>query len=181
MDIDKLLAKKKPMHDIADIKQVILPRKGVLELIRLLSDSDDIVKIIFGSNHLQVEFNQLRLTSKLLDGRFPDYYGVMSIDGDNVITSDRSYLLQALVRASILSNEKYRGIRLLLDANALRIVANNPEQEEAEEEIEVEYNNDALEIGFNVNYVVDALNAINTDKVQIAFSDANSSCLITAA
>ncbi len=170
----------------ADIKggnsrQIILPRKGVTELARLLEDDSSEVKVEVGINHIRLRINDLVYTSKLIDGKFPDYQRVLPEKSDKFLIGDRELLRQALARASILSNEKYRGIRLLLDANALRIVANNPEQEEAEEEIEVEYSNDPLEIGFNVNYVVDALNAINMDKVQVAFSDANSSCLITAA
>jgi DNA polymerase-3 subunit beta len=162
-------------------RQIILPRKGVTELARLLEDDSAEVKVEVGSNHIRLSIPDLVYTSKLIDGKFPDYQRVLPDKSDKLLVGEREILRQALSRASILSNEKYRGIRLLLDANALRIVANNPEQEEAEEEIEVEYSYDALEIGFNVNYVIDALNAINTDKVQIAFSDANSSCLITAA
>lgn len=170
---------KETNADIADIKQVILPRKGVLELIRLLSDSDDMVKIILGSNHLQVEFNQLRLTSKLIDGRFPDYNRVMPTDGDNVITADRDQLRQALIRASILSNEKYRGIRLTLENNLIKLQAQNPDQEEADVELEVVYPGDDIEIGFNVNYMLDVLNVTNSDMVQAALRDSNSSFLLT--
>ena len=170
---------KETNADIADIKQVILPRKGVLELIRLLSDSDDMVKIILGSNHLQVEFNQLRLTSKLIDGRFPDYNRVMPTDGDNVITADRDQLRQALIRASILSNEKYRGIRLTLENNLIKLQAQNPDQEEADVELEVVYPGDDIDIGFNVNYMLDVLNVTNSDMVQAALRDSNSSFLLT--
>ena len=106
---------KETNADISDIKQVILPRKGVLELVRLLADTDENTKITLGSNHLQVEFNHIRLTSKLIDGRFPDYNRVIPADGENIITADRDQLRQALIRASILSNEKYRGIRLVLE------------------------------------------------------------------
>ncbi|MCG6938171.1 MAG: DNA polymerase III subunit beta [Gammaproteobacteria bacterium] len=170
---------KETSADIADIKQVILPRKGVLELLRLLSDSDDKVKVILGSNHLQVEFNALRMTSKLIDGRFPDYNRVMPTDGDNIFTADRDQLRQALVRASILSNEKYRGIRLILQKNLLKLQAQNPDQEEADIELEVVYNGDDIEIGFNVNYMLDVLNVSNTEMVQAALRDSNSSFLLT--
>ncbi|WP_126452039.1 DNA polymerase III subunit beta [Sulfuriflexus mobilis] len=162
-------------------RQIILPRKGVTELARLLEEDDTRVKLEVGNNHLRLSINELIFTSKLIDGKFPDYQRVLPQKPDKLLVGERELLRQALARASILSNEKYRGIRLLLDTNALRIVANNPEQEEAEEEIEVEYGYDALEIGFNVNYILDALNTIANDKVQIAFSDSNSSCLITAA
>lgn len=158
---------------------MILPRKGVLELVRLLSDTDDLVKINLGSNHLQVEFNGLRLTSKLIDGRFPDYNRVMPTDGDNIITADRDQLRQALMRASILSNEKYRGIRLVLEKNLIKLQAQNPDQEEADVELEVVYNGDDIEIGFNVNYMLDVLNVTNSDMVQAALRDSNSSFLLT--
>jgi len=165
--------------DISDVKQVILPRKGVLELIRLLNDSDDKVKIILGSNHLQIEFDQLRITSKLIDGRFPDYNRVMPTDGTNIMTADRDQLRQALMRASILSNEKYRGIRLTLEKNLIKLQAQNPDQEEADIELEVVYTGEEIEIGFNVNYMLDVLNGSNSDMVQAALRDSNSSFLLT--
>jgi DNA polymerase-3 subunit beta len=165
--------------DIADIKQVILPRKGVLELVRLLNDTDEPVRITLGSNHLQVEFNDLRLTSKLIDGRFPDYNRVMPAEGENVITADRDQLRQSLIRASILSNEKYRGIRLVLEKNLIKLQAQNPDQEEADVEQEVVYNGEEIEIGFNVNYMLDVLNVTDSDMVQASLRDSNSSFLLT--
>ena len=165
--------------DIADIKQVILPRKGVLELVRLLGDTENSVKVILGSNHLQVEFDGLRLTSKLIDGRFPDYNRVMPTDGHNVITVDRDQLRQALMRVSILSNEKYRGIRLILEKNLIKLQAQNPDQEEADIEQEVEYAGDNIEIGFNVNYMLDVLNVTNSAMVKASLKDSNSSFLLT--
>jgi DNA polymerase-3 subunit beta len=170
---------KETTADIADIKQVILPRKGVLELVRLLSDTEDKVKVILGSNHLQVEFDDLRLTSKLIDGRFPDYNRVMPTDGKNIVTADREQLRQALIRASILSNEKYRGIRLILENNLVKLQAHNPDQEEADIELEVDYKGDEIEIGFNVNYMLDVLNVASSDMVQAALRDSNSSFLLT--
>jgi len=165
--------------DIADIKQVILPRKGVLELVRLLGDTENSVKVILGSNHLQVEFDGLRLTSKLIDGRFPDYNRVMPTDGHNVITVDRDQLRQALMRVSILSNEKYRGIRLILEKNLIKLQAQNPDQEEADIEQEVDYAGDNIEIGFNVNYMLDVLNVTNSAMVKASLKDSNSSFLLT--
>ena len=165
--------------DIADIKQVILPRKGVLELVRLLGDTENRVKVILGSNHLQVEFEGLRLTSKLIDGRFPDYNRVMPTDGHNVITVDRDQLRQALMRVSILSNEKYRGIRLILEKNLIKLQAQNPDQEEADIEQEVVYTGDNIEIGFNVNYMLDVLNVTNSAMVKASLKDSNSSFLLT--
>ena len=170
---------KETTADIADIKQVILPRKGVLELVRLLNDSDDVAKITLGSNHLQVEFDGLRLTSKLIDGRFPDYNRVIPTDGNNVISADRDQLRQALIRASILSNEKYRGIRLILEKNLVKLQAQNPDQEEADVDLEVDYNGDDIEIGFNVNYMLDVLNVTQSDTVNAALRDSNSSFLLT--
>ena len=158
---------------------MILPRKGVLELVRLLGDTNDSVKVILGSNHLQVEFDGLRLTSKLIDGRFPDYNRVMPTDGDNVVTVDRDQLRQALMRVSILSNEKYRGIRLILEKNLIKLQAQNPDQEEADIEQEVVYSGDDIEIGFNVNYMLDVLNVTNSVMVKASLKDSNSSFLLT--
>jgi len=170
---------KETSADIADIKQVILPRKGVLELLRLLGDTDDTVKIVLGSNHIQLEFNNLRLSSKLIDGRFPDYNRVMPTDGDNKISIDRDQLRQALMRASILSNEKYRGIRLILEKNLIKLQAQNPDQEKADIELEVSYSSDDIEIGFNVNYMLDVLNVTNSEVVVASLRDSNSSFLLT--
>ena len=170
---------KETNADIADIKQVILPRKGVLELVRLLTDTENSVKVTLGSNHLQVEFDGLRLTSKLIDGRFPDYNRVMPTNGNNVMTADRDQLRHALMRASILSNEKYRGIRLILEKDLIKLQAQNPDQEEADIEQEVVYAGDDIEIGFNVNYMLDVLNVTNSDMVQASLKDSNSSFLLT--
>jgi len=163
-----------------DAKQIILPRKGVSELARLLEGDNNDVSIEVGNNHIRMKFAELIFTSKLIDGKFPDYQRVLPQNTDKNLILNREMFRQALTRASILSNEKYRGIRLLMDNNIMRIVANNPEQEEAEEQVELDYGFDPLEIGFNVTYLLDALNAINTDDVNIGLSDSNSSCLITA-
>jgi DNA polymerase-3 subunit beta len=163
---------------VSDSQQVIVPRKGVQELLRLLEGDETEVEIQLGSNHIRVSTPNIRFTSKLIDGRFPDYNRVMPRGGDKQIQTDRGFLRQALARTSILSNEKYRGIRLSLDKNMLKIQAHNPEQEEAEEELEIQYNGDTLEIGFNVTYLLDALGALPGDDVRILLSDANSSCLI---
>jgi DNA polymerase III subunit beta len=161
-----------------DVTQVILPRKGVLELSRLLSDSDDICKLELNSNFLRITIDDIIFTSKLIDGRFPDYDRVIPKGGDKIVTADREVLRQGLQRASILSNEKYRGIRLNFVANVLRATVNNPEQEEALEEIDVNYSGEEIEIGFNVAYLVEALNAIKQEQVELTLIDANSSCLI---
>ena len=164
--------------DLADSKQVIIPRKGVAELQRLLADSDEPVKVVLGNNHIQCELPNQRFTSKLIDGRFPDYKRVMPEAEGNTMTMDRESLKQALVRASILSNEKYRGIRIILSPNLIKIQAQNPDQEEADVELEVDYSGDAMEVGFNVNYMLDVLNTSQQDVVQGIIKDSNSSCLM---
>jgi DNA polymerase-3 subunit beta len=165
--------------ELAEMKQVIVPRKGIQELVRLLNDSEDALNVILGSNHIRVEVGDIRFTSKLIDGRFPDYNRVIPDDGKNTINADRDGLRQALVRASILSNEKYRGIRLVIDGNVLELQAQNPDQEEADVELEVDYKGDALEIGFNVNYMLDVLNVTDAASVQATLRDSSSSCLMT--
>ncbi len=161
--------------------QIILPRKAVIELSRLLSDSDDEVIIEIGSNHIRMSFtNGVVFISKLIDGRFPDYQRVMPAGQTEIASADRQELKQALLRASILSNEKYRGIRFKIAENSLELLAHNPEQEEAEEVVEVNYSGPELTIGFNVGYLTDVLNVVDTDTVNIALVDSNSSCLITS-
>jgi DNA polymerase-3 subunit beta len=160
-------------------EQVIVPRKGVLELNRLLETEGEL-KILLGPSHIRVEKPGIRLTSKLIDGRFPEYQRVIPKDPGNVLKADREALRQALQRTAILSNEKYRGVRLELSDNAVVMQANNPEQEEAIETLEIEYSGAAMEIGFNVNYLLDALAAIEGDRVEIGVTDSNSSCLIVA-
>ncbi len=160
-------------------RQVIVPRKGVLELQRLL-DGDSEMEVAIGRSHVQVDLGDIRFTSKLIDGRFPEYSRVIPGETDNIVKADRELLRRALQRTAILSNEKYRGIRLTLSEGLLTIQAHNPEQEEAEEQVEVEYGGDALEIGFNVTYLLDALGVIDEDSVEVGLVDANSSCLIRA-
>jgi DNA polymerase-3 subunit beta len=159
--------------------QVIVPRKGVLELHRLLGAGNEI-ELEIGANHIRAQLDGIRFTSKLIDGRFPDYERVIPSAESATLKADRETLRAALLRASILSNEKYRGVRLELAKDLLRIQANNPDQEEARDELEVEYGGDAIEIGFNVTYLLDALAVVDGDVVEIDFVDANSSCLIRA-
>ena len=162
-------------------QQIIIPRKGVSELHRLLVDSDDGCEIILNNNFLQAKFDHTTFSVKLIDGRFPDYVRVIpDIDSSNkIMKADRELLKQALVRTSVLSNEKYRGIRFQLSENRLSLTINNPEQEEAEEELNVDYPyQEELEIGFNVSYLIDALNALADEKVIIRFTNSDSSCLI---
>jgi DNA polymerase III subunit beta len=160
------------------VQQVIVPRKGVLELQRLLGESDTQAKIELGMNHLRVSLPGLRFTSKLIDGRFPEYERVVPKGGDKIFTADRQLLRDTLSRAAILSNEKYRGVRLQLSPKQLKVMAHNPEQEEAEDELEVQYQGAELEIGFNVTYLLDALAVLQSEQVHVTLTDANSSCLI---
>lgn len=162
-----------------EAKQVIVPRKGVLELGRLLADGDEALGVQLSGNHVRVELPGVRFTSKLIDGRFPDYQRVMPQGSDKTLVAERDALREALSRTAILSNEKYRGIRLSLESDSLRIQANNPDQEEAQEELPVEYDGDPLEVGFNVNYLIDVLNVLDGPEVRLNLRDANSSCLIT--
>ncbi len=164
--------------EVNEVQSVIVPRKGVMELHRLLADSDDSATVSISNNHIKVEMNDITFVSKLVDGRFPDYARVLPQKVDKIVFADRDQLKQALTRASILSNEKYRGIRLQLTNGEIKALANNPELEEAEEVIDVDYDGADLEIGFNVNYIIDALSAIESTEVQLGFSDSNSSCLI---
>ena len=162
-------------------RQVIVPRKGISELLRLLGSGDGEVTLDVGSNAIQVTLPDVRLTSKLIDGKFPDYRRVVpkEEDSDKTLVVDRDLLRQSLSRAAILSNDKYRAIRLCLDTNELRVVANNPEQEEAEDAVEVAYEGESLEIGFNVSYLIDALTALPGDEAVVQLGDSSSSCLIT--
>ncbi len=164
--------------DIPEPRQIIIPRKGVNELAKLLEDSDTPIEIHVGDNHLKVDLPDISFTSKLIDGKFPDYQQVIPANATSIVTSDRLNLYQSLARASVLSNEKYRGMRLDLAENLMKATVHNPEQEEAVEEIEVTYQGNEFEIGFNVSYFIDALAAIKTDQVEVKFTDANHSCLI---
>ncbi len=165
---------------VADTRQLIIPRKGVLELQRLLGDAGDDITLEVGRSHIRAKLADTVFTSKLIDGRFPDYESVVPVGADQVLLGDRLLVREALQRVAILSNEKYRGVRLELDPGKLRIIAHNPEQEEAVEEVEVETSVSNLAVGFNVNYLLDALNALETETVALCFKDPNSSCLAKA-
>lgn len=160
-------------------KQVIVPRKGIQELMRLLTDSDDQISVVVGASHIRLIMGDTIFTSKLIDGKFPDYQRVIPEGGNNIVLADKEPLRQALVRVAILSNEKYRGIRMILQQNSLQVKAHNPEQEEAEDEISIEYDGSEFEIGFNATYLQDAINAVTSDKVKITLTDSgNNQCLI---
>ncbi len=162
-----------------DKTDVIVPRKTVIKLIKLLNDSDEEVTIEIGAGQINFTFNEIRLISKIIDGKFPDYNRVIPTGHQNSFTVNRMSVLTAMLRASILSNEKYRGIRMVLTNNNLKLISTNTEQEEAEEELEIDYTKDPLDIGFNVTYLIDVLNNVNDENIHFSFADANSSCLIT--
>lgn len=180
------------------VNQVIVPRKGVHELKRILNEvrksrkdegesaaegasAGDRIRLTVGSNHLRANIGSIRFTSKLIDGRFPDYSRVIPASPPRTVFASREVLKGALQRTAILSNEKYRGIRLAVSQGLLKVQAHNPEQEEAEDEVEVNYSGEAFEVGFNVNYLLSALEAIDGDEVEIGLTDSNSSCLIRGA
>jgi len=164
---------------VKEKQQVIIPRKGVLELQRTLA-TEGTIDFTIGTNHIRAQIGDIRFTSKLIDGRFPEYGRVIPSNPNRIVDADRELLRQALQRTAILSNEKYRGIRLTAKPNLLVLQAHNPEQEQAEDEIEVSYDSEEVEIGFNVNYLLDALAAVDSDRVRIGLTDSNSSCLISA-
>ncbi len=168
--------------NISEVRQIIVPRKAVLELQRMLGMDDKDAKITIGSNALRLKVGNVRLTSKLIDGKFPDYGRVIPRleKCDKQITIDRQRLIGCLNAASVLSSDKYRAVRLALEPSLLRVVANNPEQEEAKIELEIDYAGEAMEIGFNVNYMIQALNVLPADNARLCLTDSSSSCLLLA-
>lgn len=159
-------------------RQLIVPRKGVLELMRLLDEVETPVELVIGDNHLRVTVDGYTFTSKLIEGKFPDYNRVIPRGGDKTVMADRMTLKSMLQRAGILSHENIRGVRLQLEPDQLHVYANNPDQEQAEDAMAVEYQGDPLQIGFNVGYLIDVLNAVDDDQVRMVFSDSNASALI---
>ncbi|HET7922842.1 MAG TPA: DNA polymerase III subunit beta, partial [Gammaproteobacteria bacterium] len=162
-------------------RQLIVPRKGVTELLGLFESGEGEVGIEFSANHIRVQRDDVVFTSKLIDGKFPDYEAVVPLGADKLVQVGRETLRNALQRAAILSNEKYRGVRLEVSPNCLRIIAHNPEQEEAFEEIEAETKVGDIAIGFNVGYLLDALGSLDDEQVHLQLRDAQSSCLLRGA
>ena len=164
-----------------EVHQCILPRKGVLELSRLIQNSDEQAAIVVGKASLRASIGDVTFTSRLIEGRFPDYNRVIPQreQCDKEAEIDRELVRRSLQRASILSNEKYRTVRLSFAEGSLQVTANNPDHEEAEDEVDIRYTGDAVEIGFNVGYLIDALGVLPTDEVSIHLSDPGSSCLLT--
>lgn len=166
-----------PMQE--EKREVILPRKAVLELAKQLDDSSEKVEVEIFSTQVRFRFSSIELVTKTIDGKFPDYTRVIPTNYQKQISLARGALLQSLQRVAILSNEKFRGVRWMLTTNSLRISCTNNEQEEAQEELEVNYTGDALDLGFNITYLLDVLNNLQEEEVTCAFGDTNSSMLMT--
>lgn len=165
-------------HELSPGTQFILPRKAVLELTRLLDASDMVAKLSFQPGQLQVELDQLCIITKLVDGSFPEYERVIPKESNKTLTADRQNVKAALTRAAILSNEQYKGVKLQLEEGNLHIQTQNPEQEEAQEDLEVDYSGDPIEIGFNVNYLLDAIGAIEGEQFKLELRSSDTSGLI---
>ena len=178
-DGHRLAFAKTSLEKDAQRQEVVLPRKAVIELGKLLRDDESPIRITLLGNQVRFTFSDIELVTKIVDGKFPDYGRVIPTTHKNEIVVERIDLLQALQRAAILSNDKFRGVRWVLTENSLRVSCSNTEQEEALEELEVSYSGDALDIGFNVNYLLDVLNALSGKSVSCAFGDASSSVLMT--
>ena len=160
-------------------QEVILPRKTVLEMQRLLSDKEGAIEMQFAGNQAKFSFEGMEFVTKLVEGKFPDYNRVIPRNHKNIITLGRAPLLASLQRTAILTSEKFKGVRLNIEPGTLRVASNNAEQEEAVDELDIDYDGDAIEIGFNVTYLIDALNNMNQDMVKIELADSNSSALLT--
>jgi DNA polymerase-3 subunit beta len=165
--------------DVQQRQEVILPRKTVLELQRLLSDQDGAIEMRFAGNQAKFSFGGMEFVTKLVEGKFPDYNRVIPKNHTNIVVLGRQTLLASLQRTAILTSEKFKGVRLNLDPGSLRVASNNAEQEEASDEIDVDYQGDSIEIGFNVTYLIDVLGNMNQDMVKIELADSNSSALFT--
>lgn len=161
-------------------KQIIVPRKGIQEMLRLLEDSDTPVELQIGMNHLRAQTGDLVFTSKLIDGRYPDYTKVIPPSQSKMLKLPREAFRETLGRVAILSSEKYRGVRLSLGSKVLRVTAHNPEQEEAQEEVSTDYSGEGMEIGFNVNYMIEAISALHGEQIIFGLNDPNSSCTLAA-
>lgn len=160
-------------------QEVILPRKTVIELQRLLSDADGALEMCFANNQAKFSFGAMEFVTKLVEGKFPDYNRVIPKNHHNSVTLGRAPLLASLQRTAIMTSEKFKGVRLNIEPGTLRVASNNAEQEEAVDELDIDYNGDAIEIGFNVTYLIDALTSMGQDMVKIELADGNSSALLT--
>ncbi len=160
-------------------QEVILPRKTVLEMQRLLSDKEGAIEMQFAGNQAKFSFEGMEFVTKLVEGKFPDYNRVIPKNHKNIITLGRAPLLASLQRTAILTSEKFKGVRLNIEPGTLRVASNNAEQEEAVDELDIDYGGDSIEIGFNVTYLIDALANMDQDMVKIELADSNSSALLT--
>lgn len=172
------ISKNKLIRGFGSINQVIVPRKAAQEVLRLLEKHEGNVDFKVAKNNVKFTFGDVQLNTKLIDGRFPDFKNVVPDESKYSFNIDKHIFKSALSRVSILSNEKYKGIRLDLSDQLMTINANNPEQDEAEEEVIVDYQSEAMSIGFNSSYLMDALNAVDSENVKVSFTDTNSSCLL---
>jgi len=168
------------LENEAEAREVIIPRKTVVELSKLLGDVDDPVELRIGANQVTITLPGTELVTKVVDGKFPDYQRVIPMNQPRHLKANRQNVMQALQRAAILSNEKFRGVRLVMSDNTLGIVCNNNEQEEAADEIEVSYDGEPLDVGFNVTYLLDGLGAVGSEEIILSLADANSSMLLTS-
>lgn len=167
------------LTEVHEKREVILPRKAVVELSKQLSSDDALLHVEIYAAQVRFKYGNSELVTKIIDGKFPDYTRVIPVNYNKKITLERQRLLHSLQRAAILSNEKFRGVRWMITGNSLRISCTNSEQEEAQEEMEVNYSGDALDVGFNITYLLDVLTNVHSEKIDCAFGDANSSMLIT--
>jgi DNA polymerase III subunit beta len=177
-DGHRLAIYEQSLPDSVSSRQVIIPRKGVLEMSRLIGEDSDEALIQFSTNNVNFSFGRFVFSSKLVQGRYPDYQRVMPADASQVLTLDKAQLKAALHRVSILSNEKFKGVSLAVNGNVLVLTAQNPEHEEAVEEIEVDYSGAELAIAFNASYLLDAINNVDSPDVRMSFPNPATSCLI---
>jgi len=160
-------------------QEVIIPRKTIVELQRLLDDNDNPVEVNIANNQIKLSFGDIELISKLVEGKFPDYNRVVPKGYKNNFTVGRDQLLRSLQRAAIMTSDKFKGVRCIVAPGVIKISSTNADQEEAVEELEIDYGGDSIDIGFNVTYLLDVLNNLKCDSINIALGDANSSALIT--
>ena len=160
-------------------QEVILPRKTVIELQRLLSDKEGAIEMQFAANQAKFSFDGMEFVTKLVEGKFPDYNRVIPKNHKNIVTLGRQPLLASLQRTAIMTSEKFKGVRLNIEPGSLRVASSNAEQEEAVDELDVDYSGDTIEIGFNVTYLIDALQNMSQEMVRVELSDGNSSALVT--
>jgi DNA polymerase-3 subunit beta len=178
-DGHRLAFARRSLHQVSNVKtSVIVPRKAVIELSKMFEVSDELVSIYVGDNFLRFKFNKLVFTTKLIDGSYPNYQAVIPAAGNRVCIAEKNTLRECFQRTAVLSSEKYRGIKVVLENNKMKTIANNPEQEEAEDEIEVEFKGEKLEAGFNVNYLIEAVSGISGNKVKIVFAEGSNSAIV---